>query len=342
MIMRFLGLLLSVLLFSGCGFGVGLDERAVVQLLAIDRGEGEVRVSARILSQPENETVSRTGETIADAVSSLEESLGKELFLRDTQLILLGEAVCENGIGSCMRYLTDGFEVRPQAALAAVKGEAAECLAGAEVLLPVLRDVPAAVTILELDRDRKASGGDGLLPLLAPDGEGGAVLSGGIILHKEKTSHRLRQEEMDDMMLLLREEGEETMVLSLKDGQAVIELDEREIRLQAEAVGDVPAFTVRWSGGFELEEWTGDGAPPSKEVLEEAARQEITKRLENAIRSSVFAAGADLMQLDSTLRRDMPDWFSEHETVWRENRAAAVFYPEVRCRLEERQSGIFG
>ena len=84
MIMRFWGIVLSLLLCCGCGFGVGLEERAVVQLLAIDRGENEVLVSARILSQPENETVSGTGETIADAAAALEKSIGKALFLRDT------------------------------------------------------------------------------------------------------------------------------------------------------------------------------------------------------------------------------------------------------------------
>lgn len=335
MIRRFLGIFLSLLLLSGCGFGVGLNERAVVQLLAIDReGEG-VRVSVSILSGEENVIVSRTGKTAADALAVLEKSTGKALFLRDTQLILLGETLCESGIGSCMRYLTDGFELRPKALAAAVSGAATDCLAGAQALLPVLQDSPDPVTLLTFDRDRKASGGDGLLPLLTTDGNGGAVLSGGLILHKEKTSHRLRQEEMNDMMLL-RGTGKETMVLSFKEGQAVIELDARQLRLRAEIVGDVPHISVTWGGGFEPVEWAGDGAPPSEERLEEAARQELAKRLENAIRTGVFTAGADLMQLDSTLRRDVPDWFRQNEAFWREHRETAVFYTDIRCRLKGR------
>ena len=324
--------LLMLLLFSGCGT---VTERAVVQTLAIDRAGEDWLVSVCLLSTGEarEERYFQAGETIADAVASLEKGLGKTLFLRDTRLILLGEELCARGVGSCMRYLTGGFEIRPGAVLAAAQGEAKAYLTGAQTLLSALQD--AGTTVLELDRDMKASGGDGFLPLLTLDEQGTAGLSGAVVLHKEKTSHRIRQEEMFGIALLFRE-PEETVVLSLDGGQAVLSLERWKRSLRAEITEDVPVFTMTCRGDFTLAEWTGEGDPPGKETLETALRLKMTELLEEALGSSVFAAGADLLQMDSILRRDVPRWYAQNEAFWREHRETAIFIPVVRCIVEER------
>ena len=65
---KLMSIFLALLLLSGCGFGTQLSERAVAQMLAIDREGDGYRVSFVEASEP----VSRKGETIADAVSILQ------------------------------------------------------------------------------------------------------------------------------------------------------------------------------------------------------------------------------------------------------------------------------
>ena len=309
---KLMSILLVLLLLSGCGFGTQLSERAVAQVLAIDReGEG-YRVSFVETSDP----VSGKGETIADAVSALEQDLGKKLFLRDVRLILLGETLCDEGIG---------FSIRPRAMLAAVQGTAAQYLSAADKVSEVLQCPGSGMTILAFDRDSRASGGDGYLPLLTMDAHGAA----GIILRHEKTSCRVWQEAADDMKLLLREADGETMVLTLDDGQAVIRFADYKKHLRARRGADTPTFDLFWRGTFELLEWTGKAdSLPDGETLEKAAELAVTKRLENALRTTVFIAEADLLQLQSILRRD--GYEGEYDPK------ASVFYPSVRCRLRSR------
>ena len=319
---KLMSILLALLLLSGCGFGTQLSERAVAQVLAIDREGDGYRVSFVEASDP----VSGKGETIADAVSALEQDLGKKLFLRDVRLILLGETLCDDGIEACMRYLTGGFSIRPRAMLAAVQGTAAQYLSAADKVSEVLQRPGNNMTILALDRDSRASGGDGYLPLLTMDAH---TPHGGIILRHEKTSCRVWQEAADDMKLLLREADGETMVLTLDDGQAVIRFADHKKHLRARRGADTPTFDLFWRGTFELVEWTGKAdSLPDEETLEKAVELAVTKRLENALRTTVFIAEADLLQLQSVLRRD--GYEGEYDPK------ASVFYPSVRCRLRSR------
>ena len=350
--MRRMVLLLAFWLFicSGCR-GIGDEspsQRAVAQMLAIDRRGEEYQVTVRMLSQdgaPDSyQSVSETGETISGAVSAMENRLGKELFLRDTRLILLGSGVCENGIGTCRRYLTDGFEIRPRAVMAVTEGSAGNYLqaekgmaAPADELLPVLQwsagGTGAGTTVLELDREMNASGGDGYLPLLRMDASGKAELTGGQLLHKEKTSRRIGQEEMDGVRLLFLEPRGITLTAELMGAQAVVKLTSCRRTLRAEIKEERPVFAFKGSYGMELLEWTGAGTPPEEDALETALEERIKALLEKAIRLSVFDAGCDLLQMDSTLRRDAPLWWEQNELRWRENREESVFTLQVRCNI---------
>lgn len=341
-------LFLCFLMLTGCR-GLGGDspnQRAVAQMLAIDATEVGFQVTARILDetgQPESyTTIQKEGETISDAVASISQALGKELFLRDVRLVLLGEQICEDGIGICRQYLTRGFQIRPRVSLAAAQGEAGNYLAAedsqkapVDEILPLLqwsaRSPGAGTTVLELDRDMNASDGDGYLPLLSLDVEGQAEITGGLLLHKEKTSHLIGREELEHLYLLLEPKGQ-TLTVHWENEEASVEVLNRSMKIRAKIQDDIPVFTVSGTYHFRLLEWTGNGDAPDSNTLEQAVRQKVTGDLEKALRFCVFDAGMDPIQLDSILRRDQPAWWREYGEAWRSRRENSVFYLDIRCK----------
>jgi len=347
---RWLCLIGCLLVLSGCrGFGGGSpNERAVAQMLAVDRLGEEIRVTVRLLAQdgtPENgQSASAEGKTISAAVSKIGQELGKELFLRDTRLILLGRGLCEEGIGVCRRYLTGGFDIRPRASVVGTQGDASGYLtaepgkeAPADALLPVLqwsaRSDGAGITVLELERNMNASGGDGFLPLLRLTEDGKAEMSGGLFLHKEKTSRPIEQEERKAIQFLYLNPEQETLTLEHSGAQAVVRITSCNRSLRAEIREEMPEFTLTGRFAAELLEWTGAGEPPQTEELERLAENAIRQLLEQGIRDSVFDGNADLIGMDSALRRDVPWWWEQYRNRWQNDRGESVFYLQVKCDL---------
>lgn len=339
------------LLLSGCR-GVGGDSpnrRAVAQILALDTVEDDFLVTARILEENGQSggyiTIQQQGETISEAISEIGQMLGKELFLRDVRLVLFGEEICEDGIGQCRQYLTRGFQIRPRVSLAAVKGQAQEYLqpdntqsAPVDEIVSVLQWSPhssgAGTTVMALERDMNANGGDGFLPFLKLDTDGKAELSGGMLLHEQKKSCLIGQDEVDDLRLLALEPEGLTLVVQTKEGTASIELLSRKESIKAMIRDGLPTFTFSGCYWFRLLEWNGGSISPDVNLLEKAVRQKMILRLEDAIRLCVFDAGTDLIQLDNTLRRDQPQWWQEKGKEWRTQRENSAFYLDIECRME--------
>ena len=346
---RVISLALSaMLLLSGCqGLGEdGVGHRAVAQILAVDTLEDGVEVAIRLLADADGGyvTVSQQGENISQARSEAQRKLGKQIFLRDVGLIVLGEEVCTGGIGLLQQYLYRNFQLRPRVSLLAVQGQAAEYLrqnedaqapidAVAQQVQWPWENPEEGVTVMALQRELDDTGGDGYLPVASLSAEGKAELSGGLILHREKASRQLGREAWDGLRLLVQEPVSMVLTVPTDQGDGAVELLSCSGGLQASLEEQRPVFLVSRTYRFRLLEWSGRERP-DQEALEQALSRQLEQILGNAIRETVYDTGADVMQLDSALRRDQPRWWQTHGEGWKDHRQDSGFWLSVECQVE--------
>lgn len=95
-------LIASLLLLTGCSDNTELGDRAIIQAAAIDFDRGEYHVSALLFSsgggggdtidasQDNVIKVSGSGKTLAEAIDNISLTDGKEIYMSETKLLILG------------------------------------------------------------------------------------------------------------------------------------------------------------------------------------------------------------------------------------------------------------
>lgn len=136
--------LCSLLLLAGCWNRVEIEERAVVAALGVDKAaeEGKVEVTAQIIKPGEIATArgggSRSGEAVAvytdtgrdlfDALRNLARQVGRKLFLTEMAVVVIGEDMAREGIGSVIDFIRRDPEPHKRAWLLVSRGRAREVL----------------------------------------------------------------------------------------------------------------------------------------------------------------------------------------------------------------------
>lgn len=139
-------LLLPVIFLQGCG-GIyenfrEIERLSVVDTMGIDRLPGGVRLSFAASSgaNKESAVLSGSGESIESAIEHIEKRSGdRELFCRQTEYIIIGEASAKDGIGNYLSYIGRSPLMRIDTPLYIVRGAEAgtlveECDGISEVL----------------------------------------------------------------------------------------------------------------------------------------------------------------------------------------------------------------
>ncbi len=110
-------LLFPMLLFSGCSDNTELGNRAIIEAAAVDYSHGEYKVSALLFSgggsggdtidaSGENVIkVTGTGKTLSEAIDSISLTDGKELYMSETKLLILGCGFTEGGVTDVLNTL---------------------------------------------------------------------------------------------------------------------------------------------------------------------------------------------------------------------------------------------
>ncbi len=99
---KIIPIIASLLLLTGCSDSTELGDRAIIQAAAIDFDRGEYRVSALLFSsgggsgdtvdasQDNVIKVSGSGKTLAEAIDNISLIDGKEIYMSETKLLILG------------------------------------------------------------------------------------------------------------------------------------------------------------------------------------------------------------------------------------------------------------
>lgn len=168
---RRLGLLLWLFastILSGCWDRIEVNDLAIVQGVALDLAPDglievttSIAVPARITppgatggggqTGPPATNKSATGRTITEAFTRLQEKLSRRLFWAHNAVLLIGEDLAREGVGSALDFFTRNRQPRMNTTIAVTTGPAKDVLA---TTLPIELNVP--IGIQEIERLRHA------------------------------------------------------------------------------------------------------------------------------------------------------------------------------------------
>ncbi len=183
-----------MLISSGCGPSVQLNERAIVQAIGIDREgegyrlsiqyfnpEGAGGQSAVDASRVNTRVVESSGKTIQEAISNAVLKQGKEMFYGQNKLILFGQQVAQEDVEPLMSFFMNNSHSSPGIQVAVAQGRAVDIIhtkieqsiLPADSILKLIENADQdgriaqirAIDFMKMLHNKQRSG---LLPLLAP------------------------------------------------------------------------------------------------------------------------------------------------------------------------------
>ena len=132
----------ALMLLSGCMPSVRLNDRAVVQAVAVDRTEdGYYRATIQLAeviggsagpNQPESAkeelVIEETGRTMTELFTQASVHQGKQLFLGSLRFLLVGEEAARSGMEEMLGFFNANHQVQPTLAVAVATGEAGDII----------------------------------------------------------------------------------------------------------------------------------------------------------------------------------------------------------------------
>jgi len=186
---RILFLLILSLFLTGCWDKRELNELAITMALGVDKVEDEYLVSAQVVLPSEVSMKAGTGrspvtlfqekgKTVNEAIQKLTSISPRHIYPGHLQIVVIGESLAKEGIGSLLDYLSRNWEVRSDFYLMVAKDNTAENILNIQT---TLENIPAnniywilhtsekhlattsAVTLAELIVDLEREGKEGVL-----------------------------------------------------------------------------------------------------------------------------------------------------------------------------------
>jgi len=361
----FLLVLCSLLLPAGCWNRVEIEERAVVAALGVDKAaeEGKVEVTAQIIKPEEIATASgggsRSGEAVAvyadtghdlfDALRNLARQVGRKLFLTEMAVVVIGEDMAREGIGSVIDFIHRDPEPNMRAWLLVGRGRAREVL---ETKIPTEKvwgfglkkmimaskahSKAPAVDILNFEKAVKSKttcpvatgikiAGEERKPVKEAVAPGKRpVLAGTAVFRGYRLTGRLDQVETRGMLWVKGEVQSGIIVVpSPKDGDKPIALEIIRAGSEIEPVISDGRITVTVKVTEEGN--IGEVKPDHVEITKPGVIESIEARQREAIEREVLAAvaraqelNADVFGFGEAVRRKYPREWPQLEKRWDE------------------------
>lgn len=303
---RLILMLTLTALLTGCADITELGDRAIIQLAAIDYSEGEYTLNALLFSaggsggvldvtQTNVIKVTGSGDTLGDAVQSLSLVDGKDIYMSETKLIVLGKGFEQTDISSVLTMLYR--DMRCSLNTPICYAESAELLTDLEFTegitaaeKPVdmienafLSGVSPKATLLDVLADVQG-GRSTLIPCFAEDFNGSgmtkdekgrtAVLSGSRVITSDRLGTFADSSETAGVMLLSDQADSITLNFSLNGKEYSCEA----YRICAGIQNAKPKVSAYFR--------TASGAPLSEEE-EQAAYEKLVAIVEKGVKFSL-------------------------------------------------------
>lgn len=322
---------------TGCVPHTELNEKAIILAMGIDYKDEKYSVmfqyynptgiGGRTLvdnSQPNILTSKGEGANVYAALEDASFRCGRELMLGVTQLIIIGEEAAKYSVEKVMDFTKSFFQSHPDMLVTVAEGEAeklmeanfSEGIVSTQKLKFLLTNaeksgivgLPNAIelfTSLQTSRQSSALPRLRLLKNIQSDAseDGKTVeISGGVLINEGKAVDRVDMEVMSGLQILCCKTETGTVTVDYKGEKISIGLVNIKTKIKPSFENDQLVFTVDLcsEGRFlvtpegKFEEEAGE--------LEKLCGSAVIKRMESAVKQTVFKYGADPFLLEKTIR----------------------------------------
>lgn len=353
----------AMLLLTGCAPSVRLSQRDVVQTLGLDYADGNYVATISLYGLPgaqENEgsTITAKGETLTRLFSDASVAQGKQLFLGNLRLLVLGRSLAQRGIGSALEFLNENQQMAPSTYVVAVQGaagtlvrqggaagELSQALLTAQksgvlppcTLLDLLLERDQMVPVLALaqaereeqskpsEQNTQASSSDGASGKKAEEPPEKKVVAAGAVLFSGGKSVLSLTPEATHGYCLLTNKGM-TAAIETQEPLTACALRKALPKITLESVREKPVFRVRCTLTGTLLE-----APEGVSFDEIARAQErlLTREVQQFF-AVVYRRGYDPLELAAYLPAQAVQWEDDARQALR----TADYEVEIKCEVE--------
>lgn len=349
--------MLAVLLLSGCTARENLKDLSVVEGMGIDYTEDGISVTvqslnlakegngAEALSGNITMNTAGSGKNISAAVQKVAESLSKNLFFGQNQIIVLGMELAQNNLSDCFDYLLRSSDSRPDVAVCLSAGGAAEIMESKQndALVPshaisqLLENgekngFAAYVTVNEMLNLYKDKTSDIYLPVVAPNGDN-VTVSGIAVYSGESLANILPDSEIMGFLMLTDKMDEGYFEFEDEQyGKIGVEVISSSTSTDAEIRDGRVVFSAEINVQLSMEELeNGVEAAVSEKELESiasSAEKEIERQCAAAFESCARYS-SDCLRIGENLSRRSPSDYSRLSKNWSGYLKEAAL--DVRC-----------
>ena len=344
---------LPLLLSSGCLGVTSLDDRAIVELLAVDWDGSEYEIQLSLFQAQENVTAQAGGETVqnlisgrgntmAQAMASASSQAGKELFFANNELILLGEQAAGVQLNFLLTYVNANPQIRPSVRLLITQGAARDFLQEqasdqlAKNLLGTLENAQeegllSSAQLIDVLRQLEGPKGCAPIPIV---GSGQEQLEQVVLATPQGIALVLQQREaygaswltdrVRARLLSVTDGSGEPVTLRASAGKGRIHLTET----------DPLSYTLELSVTLRVEESMAPIEPEEVPDLEHTVEQAIEQEVQHTLQATTLDRGLDLVGLSAALRQQNPSYYRDHREELGDLLQQAQIQVQVSARLE--------
>ncbi len=322
---------------SGCVPHTELNEKAIILAIGVDYKEEKYKVifqyynptgiGGRTLvdnSQPNVLTSKGEGDNVYAALEDAAFRCGREMMLGVTQFIVIGKEAAEHSVEKVMDFTKSFFQSHPDMLVTVAEEEAekvlevkfSEGIVSTQKLKFLLTNaeksgIVALPNALELFTSLQTVRQSSALPRLrlldstqSDASEDGKTLeiSGGVLISEGKAVDEVDIEVMSGLRILSCKTETGTVTVDYKDEKISVGLVNIKTTIKPSFENDQLVFTVDLrSGGRFLSPPKGRYENENDE-LEKLCGDAVIKRMESAVKQTVFKYGADPFLLEKTIR----------------------------------------
>ena len=331
-------LLLSVLSsFSGCVPHTELNEKAIILAIGVDYEDEKYKtmfqyynptgIGGRTLvdnSQPNVLTAKGEGDNVYAALEDAAFRCGREMMLGVTQFIIIGEKAAEHSVENVVDFTKSFFQSHPDMLVAVAEGEAekllevkfSEGIVSTQKLKFLLTNaeksgivsLPDALELFTSLQTKRQSSALPRLRLLDSDqsdaSEDGKTLeiSGGVLINEGKAVDKVDIEVMSGIRMLSSETETGTVTVDFNNEKISVGLVNVHTTIKPSFENDQLVFTVDLRSGGRLLTTPKGRYEGRNDELEKLCGDALIKRMESAVKQTVFKYGADPFCLEKSIR----------------------------------------
>lgn len=359
----------AIVILSGCTGGREVNDLEIVVGLGVDKGDtpGTVKITAQVVKPGEigkttgdggggsgsNEkktfiNISRTGETIFDAVREMTHETGKRLFVSHSQVLIFGNEIAREGMQLYIDFFLRAHEMRPTTLILIAQNSASEVLD-----TPAEREKLPAFNISKLVnayiynshtykvnlqdfslrmRSKTAAQIAPMVSIVEAEGKKAASVYGMAVFKNSKMVGTLTADETRGLLWVLGKVKSGIINISSPNGEGKIalEITGEKTKIKPEINGDKIIFNIEIKEESSLSEQntTENMATLSAfESMQSAQADIIKKEIETAFAKSK-ELGSDIFGFGELLHKKYRSKWKEMEKNW------DSIYPDIELNIK--------